>query len=104
MGQRTNSPIDDPAPYNMPEMEELAAPAVPKRTGINKKQVDEYINGRIDYFEKYLPNGTAILDLPADELGRWWQMAASLKAEFQALNNLIQTGEQNEPKAPAVRK
>ena len=87
---RTNSPMDDPAPYEMPKIDTPEPEKKPKVQGINKKTVGDYIQGRIDYFDKYLPNGTSVLDLPADEAGRWWQMAATLKAEFLALNEMVQ--------------
>lgn len=94
---RTNSPMDDPIPFEVPQFETLEDdPIRPKANSINRQQVDEYIKKRIDYFDKYLPNGTPVLDTAPDELGRWWTMAATLKAEFEALNAMIQAGAQEE--------
>lgn len=90
---RTFSPMDDPLPFETPKFETLPEERVERKvTGIDKKQIDEYVKGRIDYFDKYLPNGDAILDKNPEEIGRWWQMAATIKAEFEQLNRVIQTG------------
>lgn len=100
---RTNSPIDDPIPFEMPQFEGMEEPIkedTPK--GIDKKGVDDYIAGRIAYFEKYLPNGTPIIDLSDEEAGRWWKMAATLKAEFEALNRQVQ-GEADELQSTRIQ-
>ena len=97
---RTNSPIDDPIPFEMPQFEAMEDEPIKddKPRGIDKKGVDDYIAGRIAYFEKYLPNGTPIIDLTDEEAGRWWKMAATLKAEFEALNRQVQgTADESQP-------
>lgn len=88
---RTNSPMDDPQPFEMPVFEQPEEPKKPKKkNNIDRKGVDEYIQGRIAYFDKYLPNGESVLDKDPAEIGMWWQMAATLKAEFEALNAIVQ--------------
>lgn len=86
MGQRTNSPIDDPMPIDMPQFETLEDdPAAEVSDQFDRKGLLEYIDGRLTYFESYLPGGEAVLNLTQEEKASHWEAAATIRTEFKAL-------------------
>lgn len=95
MTQRTNSPISDPVPFEAP-----AIAAMEKRPqtegaklGKSKKwpEVTAYLEGRIEFYRQYMPDGTAIPSLTEAEAGRWWKCAATIIAELENFKNRIES-------------
>ena len=84
---RTNSPMDDPIPFEAPQFETLEDE--PKEDEVvekfDRKAVLEYIDARLDYFEKFLPGGEAVLNLTQEEKASHWEAAATIRTEFKAL-------------------
>lgn len=84
---RTNSPMDDPMPTDMPQFETLPdeqTEETPKDT-FDRNAVLEYIDARLNYFESYLPGGEAVLKLSNEEKASHWEAAATIRTEFKAL-------------------
>lgn len=87
---RTNSPMDDPAPFETPKFETLDdEPVAGEPESFNKKALLEYINARLDYFENYLPGGEAVLTLSNEEKASHWEAAATIRTEFKALADQV---------------
>ena len=83
---RTNSPMDDPIPFEAPQFETLEdEPTEEKEESFDKKALLEYIDGRLNYFESYLPGGEAVLNLTQEEKASHWEAAATIRTEFKAL-------------------
>lgn len=91
MGQRTNSPIDDPMPVDLPQFETLEDEPKPEETTdtFDRKGLLEYIDARLSYFESYLPGGEAVLSLTPEEKASHWEAAATIRTEFKALADQI---------------
>jgi hypothetical protein len=90
MGQRTNSPIDDPMPVDLPQFEQLEdEPAEETTESFDRKGLLEYIDARLSYFESYLPGGEAVLNLTQEEKASHWEAAATIRTEFKALADQI---------------
>jgi hypothetical protein len=50
------------------------------------KRLKGYMEGRIEFFQKFLPDGTALNSLdPSIDLGQQWKLANLVIAEFQAV-------------------
>ena len=84
---RTNSPMDDPLPVDMPQFETLddePKEDEPQDT-FDRNAVLEYIDARLNYFESYLPGGEAVLNLTQEEKASHWEAAATIRTEFKAL-------------------
>ena len=87
---RTNSPMDDPMPFETPKFETLEdEPVAGEPESFNKKALLEYIDARLDYFESYLPGGEAVLNLSNEEKASHWEAAATIRTEFKALADQV---------------
>lgn len=87
---RTNSPMDDPAPFETPKFETLKdEPTEQESESFDKKSLLEYIQARLDYFENYLPGGEAVLNLSQEEKASHWEAAATIRTEFKALADQV---------------
>lgn len=88
---RTNSPLDDPIPFEVPQFEQLEdEPIQPDEPeAFDRKGLLEYIDARLVYFESYLPGGEAVLNLTQEEKASHWEAAATIRTEFKALANQI---------------
>lgn len=49
------------------------------------KLLKKHFEGRIEFYQTYLPNGTPISNLPADEVGKRWMVANEVIAELMAV-------------------
>lgn len=93
---RTNSPIDDAAPYEMPEIVPVAAP--PKSdwekvaTSKRMKQIDAYIDARIKEHQTFLPGGTPVLSLTEKERMAHWGNALVVIDELEGIRRILQAG------------
>ena len=88
---RTNSPMDDPMPVDVPQFETLEEEKTEEvQESFDKKALLEYINARLDYFESYLPGGEAVLNLTQEEKASHWETAATIRTEFKALASQIE--------------
>ena len=91
---RTNSPIGDESPWEEPAETVLAA--LPDndfgKLGKSKgyAEIDLYIQTKIDFYKKYFPDGTSVIELTNEQAGAWWKLAAIIVSEFEALNAKIQ--------------
>jgi hypothetical protein len=47
----------------------------------------DHIDSRIDFYQKYLPDGKALTDVPNEERGLQWVIANAVIGEFKALLN-----------------
>ena len=86
---RTNSPMDDPVPFETPKFETLEDEPKQEPESFDKKALLEYINARLDYFENYLPGGEAVLNLSNEEKASHWEAAATIRTEFKALADQV---------------
>lgn len=87
---RTNSPMDDPVPFETPKFETLEdEPMEGEPESFDKKSLLEYIQARLDYFENYLPGGEAVLNLSQEEKASHWEAAATIRTEFKALADQV---------------
>ena len=91
---RTQSIISDPEPY-VP-IQDKPAPEPPKTDWEKLGQssgypkVNEYIEGRKEYFRRYLPGGEPIEELKtADERNHAWGQAVTVIKELEALQLTI---------------
>lgn len=88
---RTNSPMDDPMPVDVPQFETLEEEKTEEvQESFDKKALLEYINARLDYFESYLPGGEAVLNLTQEEKASHWEAAATIRTEFKALASQVE--------------
>ena len=49
------------------------------------KTLKEYIAGRIEFYQTYLPSGKNIEEVSAEERGNMWLVANMVSAEFKAI-------------------
>lgn len=47
------------------------------------EQLKTYLEARIDFFQRYLPNGDSIVNQEADEAATNWRIANTVIAEFK---------------------
>jgi hypothetical protein len=94
MAQRTNSPISDDAPWEEPEFE--APNTVREKTDWEKigtsgkyPAIQTYIDGRKEHYRRYLPDGSAITDLPDEEIGKAWKNAIIIISELEAFEAIV---------------
>lgn len=91
---RTNSPIDDPTPYDPPEPAKL--PKQPKtdfaKLGTSRKwpAVDRYIDDKIGFYSTNLPGGPAGKDKTYEEKGKMWEVATTIIQELEDFKNKIE--------------
>lgn len=84
---RTNSPMDDPIPFEAPQFEQMEDEPIQadEPDVLDRKGLLEYIDARLNYFESYLPGGEAVLNLSPEERASHWESAATIRTEFKAL-------------------
>lgn len=87
--QRTNSIIGDPEPVTSVE-----PPKQPKlqptdweklANGSDYKVVREYLEGRITFYQRYLPSGTPVENLSKEQQMDAWGNATVIITEFEGL-------------------
>lgn len=49
------------------------------------KKLKEHLEDRIEFYQKYLPDGRAVVEEPAAELGNKWMIANAIIGEFTAV-------------------
>lgn len=92
---RTNSPMDDPAPFQAPEVKQLPKPRKKKTEWekfIKDKKYPEiaaYIATRKEYWRMYLPDGRRIQDVPPAVREAWWGCAATIIAEYEDFEQML---------------
>lgn len=93
---RTNSPIDDATPYQVPEtkLEQRKASDF-ARLGRSRdyKEVTKYLESRKEYYRRFLPGGVPveeIANMKDAELGIWWKAASTIITEIEMLQGIIQ--------------
>ncbi len=93
--------INDPAPFQLPEIDKQSAPKrIPKsdwaRLGNSRKfkDVDQYLEIRKDYWKHFLPGGEAIREFAAkgqyEEAGKWSAVASVIVDEIENFQLRIQ--------------
>lgn len=99
MSGPTNSPISDPAPsFAMPDAPKArkATKSDWARLGSNRKfkDVDLYIETRMEYWRHFLPGGEAIKQLVAEgkyeEAGKWAGLASIVVDELDTFRFKVQ--------------
>lgn len=99
MAGPTNSPISDPTPaFVMPEQQKPTKPTKSDwaRLGSNRKykDVDRYIETRMEYWRHFLPGGEGIKDLVAkgqyEEAGKWSGLASIIVDELDTFRFKVQ--------------
>lgn len=88
-----NAVMGPDTPFELPQTEvpvqDLAAERNAAKFSRTKefKELQQYLLGRIAFYQKYLPNGEAVSgkDLSLAELGARWMSANTIVAEFQAI-------------------
>lgn len=48
-------------------------------------RLKEHVDGRIEYYKRYQPNGTSIIEMKDEERSLYWAVANIVIAEFQAI-------------------
>lgn len=94
---RANSPISDADPFST--VVNTPKPAKPKPTDLERlansdeyPAVMAYLEGRKDFYRKYMPDGEMLPKLSDDEAGRWWKCAATIINEVEAFQNMLRAG------------
>lgn len=93
-GERTNSPISDPQPYSVPKTDSKPQP-IPdddwSKLSKDKKYplIKKYLEDKKEFYRKYMPDGTAIQNIPDEHLAIWWKAAATIIAEIEAIEAQI---------------
>lgn len=94
--QRTNSPIDDPQPWEAPDV----IPAEQKKVVsdyeklIKSKKyplIHKYWEGRIEHYRRYLPSGETITGLTKAERATAWENAVVIISELEAFAARLQS-------------
>jgi hypothetical protein len=94
---QTSSPISDAVSYTPPDVGEIDE--IDKKEenqfaslGFDGKwpEVIKYLRERQEFYRKYLPDGTAIVNLSSEEAGQWWKSAATIIAELDAFINIVE--------------
>lgn len=49
------------------------------------KRLRKFMQDRIEFFQKYFPNGQRVQDLPESERSAYWQAACIVVSEFQGV-------------------
>lgn len=84
---RTNSPISDPAPTQLPTPTKVAkAPQSDwAKLGKEKKypKIHDYIEARKEFWRMYLPDGTEIQNVSKEVRDQWWACAATIIKEYE---------------------
>lgn len=93
---RTNSPIDDPVPFQAPEIKPTPKPPKPKPTEWDKfvrgkkfPEISAYMATRKEYWRMYLPDGRRIQDVDKEVRDQWWACAAQIIAEYEEFEALL---------------
>lgn len=96
---RTSSPVPDsigPDPYTVPDTTEIGDGDVKNEnefaslgTSQRYPEIVAYLRERQEFYRKYLPDGTAIINIPDEQAGQWWKCAATLIAELDAFINIV---------------
>lgn len=93
---RTNSPMDDPVPFQPPEVREVPKPPKPKPTDWEKfikgkkfPEIAAYIATRKEYWRMYMPDGTRIQDVSPEYRAQWWACAAQIIAEYEEFEAML---------------
>lgn len=47
------------------------------------KRLKEFMEARIQFYQRYFPNGQKVAELPAEERGAYWQAACVIIQEFE---------------------
>lgn len=79
---RTTS--DQPSPEVAAELAELARMAKFARSA-DFKTLKAHLEQRIDFYQKYMPNGQSVLNVPTAEAGAMWQAANCIVGELSAI-------------------
>lgn len=54
------------------------------------KRIQEYCEERIEFFQRYMPSGVAITDIPKAERDAYWVAANVIINEFKLLTNIYE--------------
>lgn len=93
---RTNSPIDDAAPHQVPETKiEKKKASDFARLGRSRdyKEVNAYLEGRKEFYRRFLPGNVPteeVANLSNEQLGLWWKAASTIITEIEMLQGIIQ--------------
>lgn len=90
---RTNSIIPDPEPVTNPEPPK-AQKYVPTdweklANGTNYPKVQEFLDGRISFYQRFLPDGTPVENLTQEERVAAWGNAVVIISEFEGLKKTL---------------
>lgn len=88
---RTNSPIDDPVPFQLPEIKtpEKVKKNDWERLVKSKKypEIKEYLESRKEFYRRYLPGGVAVTDVK--EVDSYaWKLACTLITELEMFESI----------------
>ena len=96
MVMRTNSPMDDPIPFQAPEIKAPPKPPRRKKSDWEKlvehkkfPEISAWIETRKEYFRHFLPDGTPIVRLSKQERMDWWASASQISAEYETLAEML---------------
>lgn len=96
---RTNSIIPDPEPLTptpQPKKKEVKATDWELLSnGADYKQVKEYLQGRITYFQRFLPSGIPVADLSKEQQMEQWGVATTIINEFEGLLKTLEAHKHN---------
>lgn len=93
-----NTILSDPIPtWAMPEVKDkkVTKPTPDDWEKLGKsrkyKEINKWIESRKEYWRHFLPDGTAIKDLPDDQVAAWWKCASTIIDEYENLQLKIET-------------
>ena len=103
MSLRGSSILPDPTPISdlrpEPPVQPKPEPSDLEKVANNPaeyKEIDSYLQSRIEYYQKFLPDGTPIQNLKTkEEKVQAWDTATSIIQEFEGLRNTFRVLKRN---------
>jgi hypothetical protein len=89
---RTNSPVDDPTPFQPPQPQQLKEIASDfAKLGKSRKypEVQQYMKDRREFYQRFLPGGVAVNEVPNELAGEYWKIASLVLTEIDMLEGII---------------
>lgn len=90
---RTNSPISDAEPFSLPETKPTAEKPKTDWEKLGRSRVyphiNEYLEQRKAYFQRYLPSGVPVDDLREEDRVANWGPAVTIIKEIEQIQQTI---------------